>query len=70
MEFKGEYIGLQETIPNLIVLKPGENYSINMFDPLGSDPEVHVERIVAILREGGMFENERSPFVEGFINRA
>jgi len=64
-EFKGEYIYLQEVIPNLVVLKPGENFSINIFDPLGSDSEIHIERIIAIFREGGLFENiDYSPQME------
>lgn len=55
-EFKGEYIHLQETIPDLIILRPGENYSINIFDPELSEPEIHAERILSILTSGGLFE--------------
>ncbi len=64
-EFKGEYVYLQEIIHNLVVLKPGENYSINIFDPLESNVEIHVERILEIFKEGGMFEEvEYTPQME------
>ena len=64
-EFKGEYHFLQALIPDLIILKPGENYSINIFDPEGADPRIHSERIFQIFESGGMFEGiEYSPQME------
>jgi len=44
-EFKGEYQFLQRKIKDLLIIKPGENFSINIFDPEGADPEVHAESI-------------------------
>ncbi len=65
VEFKGEYQFLQERIPNLLILKPGENFSINMFNPEGADAQVHAERIFQIFESGGMFEGiEYSPQME------
>jgi len=43
VEFKGEYHFLQEKLKNLIILWPGENFSINIFDPLNSNPKIHAE---------------------------
>ncbi len=64
-EFKGEYQFLQEKMPNLLILKPGENFSINMFNPEGADAQVHAERIFQIFESGGMFEGiEYSPQME------
>ena len=62
VEFKGEYHHLQKKIKNLIILKPGENYSINIFDPIGSSPEIHAERIFDILKSGKLFISENSQY--------
>jgi len=48
-EFKGEYHFLQKKIKDLLIIKPGENFSINIFDPEGADPEVHAERVFLYL---------------------
>ena len=61
VEFKGEYHFLQEKIKNLLVLWPGENFSINLFDPKDADPIIHAERIFEILRSG-QFLDESSEF--------
>jgi len=64
-EFKGEYQFLQKRIKNLLILKPGENFSINIFDPEGADPEVHAERVFQIFESGGLLEGvEYSPQME------
>ncbi len=61
-EFKGEYHFLQNVIENLLIIKPGENFSINIFDPEGANSQVHAERIFQIFESGGMFEGvEYSP---------
>jgi len=52
VEFKGEYHFLQEKIEDLLIIWPGENFSINIFNPEGSDPEIHAERIFDILKTG------------------
>ena len=52
VEFKGEYIFLQEKIKDLLIIRPGENFSINIFDPEGANPEIHAERIFDILKSG------------------
>ncbi|TXT60751.1 MAG: AAA-like domain protein [Promethearchaeota archaeon] len=63
VEFKGEYQFLQEKIEDLLVIKPGENFSINIFNPEGADPEIHAERIFDILKSGQFLEEnaEYSP---------
>jgi len=64
-EFKGEYHFLQKKIKDLLILKPGENFSINIFDPEGADPEVHAERVFQIFESGGLLEGvEYSPQME------
>jgi len=64
-EFKGEYHFLQEKIDNLLILKPGENFSINIFDPEGADPHIHAERVFKIFESGGLLENvDYSPQME------
>ncbi|MFW9950128.1 MAG: helicase HerA domain-containing protein, partial [Candidatus Thorarchaeota archaeon] len=66
VEFKGEYHFLQQKIENMLILWPGENFSINIFDPLGTDPEIHAERIFDILKSGQFLEDnaEYSPQME------
>ena len=65
VEFKGEYHHLQEHIKDLVILKPGEDFSINIFDPEGSNPEIHAERIFDILKSGKFLDsNEFSPQME------
>ncbi len=66
VEFKGEYHFLQEHIKNLIILWPGENFSINLFDPLGANPKIHAERIFDIIRSGQFLDDnaEYSPQME------
>ena len=64
-EFKGEYHFLQKKIKNLLILKPGENFSINIFDPEGADPLIHAERVFKIFESGGLLENvDYSPQME------
>ncbi len=55
-EFKGEYHFLQKKIKDLFIIKPGENFSINIFDPEGADPEVNTERVFQIFESGGLLE--------------
>ncbi|MFX0027479.1 MAG: ATP-binding protein, partial [Candidatus Hermodarchaeota archaeon] len=62
VEFKGEYHFLQEKIKDLIILWPGENFSINIFNPEGSNPIVHAERIFDILKSGHFLDTPLSDF--------
>ena len=62
VEFKGEYHHLQEHIKDLVILKPGEDFSINIFDPEGSNPEIHAERIFDILKSGKFLESNNADF--------
>ncbi|MBN1803499.1 MAG: ATP-binding protein [Candidatus Lokiarchaeota archaeon] len=57
VEFKGEYQHLQSSIDDLLILKPGVNFSINIFNPERSDPHIHAERIYQIFESGGLLEN-------------
>ncbi|MHA2182373.1 MAG: ATP-binding protein [Promethearchaeota archaeon] len=64
-EFKGEYQCLQKEMKNLLVLKPGYNFFINIFDPENTDPKVHAERLFQAFRSGMKFEDkEFSPQME------
>jgi DNA helicase HerA-like ATPase len=63
VEFKGEYIFLQNKIDDMLVLRPGENFSLNIFNPEGTNPEIHAERIFDILKSGQFLDDtaEYSP---------
>jgi len=64
-EFKGEYQCLQKEIEDLLILKPGYNFFINIFDPENTDPKVHAERLFQAFRSGMKFEDkEFSPQME------
>ncbi|MBN1802719.1 MAG: ATP-binding protein [Candidatus Lokiarchaeota archaeon] len=65
VEFKGEYQHLQKTIEDLLILKPGVNFSINIFNPERSNPNIHAERVYQIFESGGLLENvDYSPQME------
>ena len=66
VEFKGEYHFLQRKIENLLIIRPGENFSINIFNPGDSLPEVHAERVFDILKSGKFLDEnaEFSPQME------
>ena len=61
VEFKGEYIFLQDVIEDLLIIRPGENFSLNIFNPEGANPEIHAERLFDILKSG-QFLDESSEF--------
>jgi hypothetical protein len=61
VEFKGEYHFLQNELENLLIIRPGENFSLNIFNPEDALPEVHAERIFDILKSG-QFLDESSEF--------
>jgi hypothetical protein len=61
VEFKREYHFLKEMFPNLHILKPGENFAINIFNPEGANPVIHAERIFDILKSG-QFLDESAEF--------
>ncbi|GAG76970.1 unnamed protein product, partial [marine sediment metagenome] len=64
-EFKGEYIFLQKKFSDVLVLRPGENITINIFDPADSNPFIHAERLFEIFRSGGLIESrEYTPQME------
>ena len=66
VEFKGEYHFLQDKLKDLLILWPGENFSINIFDPVGANPKIHAERIFDILKSGQFLDDsaEYSPQME------
>ena len=66
VEFKGEYHFLQKKIENLLIIRPGENFSINIFNPEGTLPVIHAERIFDILKSGKFLDDsaEFSPQME------
>ncbi|MFX1277150.1 MAG: ATP-binding protein [Promethearchaeota archaeon] len=66
VEFKGEYHFLQKEIKDLLILWPGENFSINIFNPENTDPYIHAERIFDILKSGKFLDekNDFSPQME------
>ncbi len=57
VEFKGEYIFLQDKIEDLLIIRPGENFSMNIFNPEGANPEIHAERIFDILKSGQFLDD-------------
>ena len=61
VEFKGEYQFLQKIFDDLLIMKPGENFSINIFNSQGADPAIHAERIYDILASG-QFLDENAEF--------
>jgi hypothetical protein len=61
VEFKGEYHFLQTKIDDVLILWPGENFSINIFNPGNVSPIIHAERIFDILKSG-KFLDENSEF--------
>jgi len=61
VEFKGEYTFLQEVIDDMLIIRPGENFSLNIFNPQGANPEIHAERLFNILKSG-QISNEQSEF--------
>ncbi|TFG01493.1 MAG: ATP-binding protein [Promethearchaeota archaeon] len=67
VEFKGEYHFLQEEIDDVIILLPGENFSLNIFNPENTNPIIHGERIFDILKSGNFLDDssaEYSPQME------
>ncbi len=66
VEFKGEYHFLQKKVENLLIIRPGENFSINIFNPEGAVPEIHAERLFDILKSGKFLDDnsEFSPQME------
>lgn len=66
VEFKGEYHYLQNILEDVLIIKPGENFSINIFDPEGSNSEIHAERIFDILKSGQFLDDvsDYSPQME------
>ena len=66
VEFKGEYHFLQEKLNDLVILWPGENFSINIFDPIEANPKIHAERIFDILKSGQFLDDnaDYSPQME------
>ena len=61
VEFKGEYHFLQKKIDDVLIYWPGENFSINIFNPGKANPMIHAERIFDILKSG-KFVDESSEF--------
>ncbi|MFX0083892.1 MAG: ATP-binding protein [Candidatus Hodarchaeota archaeon] len=66
VEFKGEYHFLQKKIEDMLIFWPGENFSINIFNPGKSNPIIHAERIFDILKSGNFLDEntEFSPQME------
>lgn len=62
VEFKGEYHFLQQIIDNVLILWPGENFSINIFNPGKVSPIIHAERIFDILKSGKFLDDNNSEF--------
>lgn len=57
-EFKGEYTFLQKKMKDVLLLKPGNNFFINIFNPEDTDPKVHAERLFQAFRSGMKFEDK------------
>jgi len=46
LAFKDDADDLIYYIPNILILKPGENFSINIFDPGIMEPQIYVNKLV------------------------
>jgi hypothetical protein len=66
VEFKGEYHFLQNKIDDVVILWPGINFSINIFNPEKTSPIIHAERIFDILKSGQFLDDnsDYSPQME------
>ncbi len=66
VEFKGEYHFLQKKLEDILILWPGVNFSINIFNPGVTNPVIHAERIFDILKSGKFLDenSEYSPQME------
>lgn len=66
VEFKGEYKFLCKRLKNILLLSPGENFSINIFNPEFTNPSIHAERIFEILKSSQFLESnvEYTPQME------
>ncbi|MCP4761478.1 MAG: ATP-binding protein, partial [archaeon] len=68
-EFKGEYSGLKKMIDNVEILKPGENFTINIFDPIDEDPNTYAEKLLKMFISGQIitFSEEYSAQMEKIL---
>lgn len=50
----------------MLIIRPGENFSLNIFSPEGDNPEIHAERLFDILKSGRFLDAqaEFSPQME------
>ena len=66
VEFKGEYKFLHKNLKEILLLSPGENFSINIFNPEFTKPFIHAERIFEILKSSQFLESnaEYTPQME------
>ena len=69
IEFKGEYLDLQDEFQDFLIIKPGENFSINIFNPYESDPTIHAQRIFQIINSCNILntQSEFSPQMEKML---
>jgi hypothetical protein len=69
VEFKGEYFDLQDDIPDFQIIKPGENFSINIFNPYESEPSIHALRVFQIIKSCDLLnvQAEFSPQMEKML---
>lgn len=58
VEFKGEYKFLCKRLKNILILSPGENFSINIFNPEFTIPSIHAEKIFEILKSSQFLESK------------
>ncbi len=70
--YKNEYNFLSDYIDDLIILKPGINFSINIFDPRTLHPNVHAAKTFKILESGKLLVTsaEFTPQMEKVITGA
>ena len=56
---------MQNVVDDLLICRVGDNFTVNIFDPEGTNPDIHAERIFQIFRTGGLFEGiDYSPQME------
>ncbi|MHA1847211.1 MAG: ATP-binding protein [Promethearchaeota archaeon] len=68
IEIKGEYKYLEKQHPDIRVLEPGSNFSLNLFNSI-IDPKIHAERVFDIIKSSYniLNANEFSPQMEKIL---
>ncbi|MFX1396747.1 MAG: hypothetical protein ACFFAS_06845 [Promethearchaeota archaeon] len=69
IRYDGKINDIQEVTKDLIILRPGENFSLDIFDPMGLNPSTHTEKILEIFEMLCVLnrEDKNNPIIEDII---